>query len=96
MRADTLPLYLKAKELAVKAEKNGDLRTASAIVLGLLRKTLPDATSLEIIAPKGLDLRVTRIDMRRLNSDDLVLLKAMMDRHDRVIKATNTVVDAGK
>ena len=74
--ADSLPLYEKAKALAEKAEKKGDLRTASTIVLALLKKSAPDATEFVVKMPEGLTVRTLRVDPKKLTREQLEALRA--------------------
>ena len=77
LAANTLPLYRKAEALAVKAEDGGDLRTASTIVLALLKKSLPDATEFVISMPEGLTMRSITIDPRKLKPEHLAAVMAV-------------------
>ncbi len=77
LAADTLVLYEKAKDLAEKAEAMGDLKTAGSIVLGLLKKTMPDAQTLLVGDPDGKPLRTLVIDPKRLSKDELAMLIAI-------------------
>lgn len=77
LAADSLPLYEKAKQLAAKAEKEGDLKTAATIVLGLLKKTVPDAQTLLVGDVDGKPLQVMRIDPKTLTKAELDALIAV-------------------
>lgn len=77
LAADSLALYEKAKKLAAKAEKKGDLKTAATIVLGLLKKTIPDAQTLLVGDLDGKPLQVMRIDPKTLTKAELDALIAV-------------------
>lgn len=77
LAANTLPLYRRAEALAEKAEDAGDLRTASTVILALLKKSLPDATELVISMPEGLNVRSITIDPRKLKPEQLAALMAL-------------------
>ena len=77
LAADSLKLYQKAKQLAEKAEQEGDLKTAGTIVLGLLKKTVPDAQTLLVGDLEGKPLSLVRIDPRTLTGPQLDALLAV-------------------
>lgn len=77
LAADSLALYKKAKQLAEKAEQEGDLKTAGSIVLGLLKKTIPDAQTLLVGDVDGKPLRLLRVDPKTLTKEQLEALIAV-------------------
>lgn len=80
LRADRVELYEKAKRLARKCEKAGDFKTAAYLLLGLLKKSLPDTSTLEIGGPEGGPIALANIDLKRLSKEDLETLRGVLGR----------------
>ena len=51
--------------------------TAAIIELALLKKQIPDLSSVEVTGADGGPLQTQAIDVRRLTRDELLALKAM-------------------
>lgn len=71
LAADSLDLYRKAKELIDTALVAGDLKVAASLLLGLLKKTIPDAQTLLITGPEGGPVQVTRLDPKRMTREQI-------------------------
>lgn len=78
LKADTLPRYERLKKLSAEAEASGDLKTAAHIELQLLKKQIPDLSSIEVTGEDGGPLKVNAtIDVTKLTADELKALRAM-------------------
>lgn len=78
LRADTLTRYVRLKQLSEKAEKDGDIKTAAYIELQLLKKQIPDLSSVEVTGEGGGPLEVrSSIDATKLTVEELRALRAM-------------------
>ena len=77
LTADSLELYEKAKRLLDKAERKGALHIAAQLVLGLLKKTIPDAQTLLVGDANGDPLRLMAIDPKTLTKEQLDALIAI-------------------
>ena len=64
-------------ELSLKAEENGDLKTAAHIELALLKKTHPDRASMELTGEGGGPLQVAAVDVRKLDAAGLAALRVV-------------------
>lgn len=80
LRVDRVELYEKAKRLARKCEKAGDFKTAAYLLLGLLKKSLPDTSTLELGGPNGGPIPMTNVDLKRLSKADLEMLRGVLAR----------------
>jgi hypothetical protein len=78
LAADTWPRYERLKALSAKAEAEGDLKTAAHIELSLLKKSVPDATTLIIQGPDGGAVQVTRLDPKKCTREQLEAVLAVM------------------
>lgn len=79
LTADTLPTYEKAWSLYERALKEGELRVAKDLVLGLLKKMIPDTSELLVAAPDGGPVRVVHIDPKKLTTEQLDALLALRE-----------------
>lgn len=79
LAADALPTYREAWALYREAKEGGDLRVAKDILLGLLRKMIPDTTELLVAAPDGGPVRVVNVDPRKLTTEQLDALLALRE-----------------
>ena len=77
LAADSLPLYHKAKALLERAEQEGDLRVAAMLVMGLLKKSIPDAQELLVGGLKGAEPIRLKVDPRALTKEQLQALVAV-------------------
>ena len=80
LTAGTLPLLEKAHDLIKKAEKAKDYSTAARLVLGLLKKTVPDTQTLLVSTPDGGTLRLDADALRRMSIEDLSALRGIVAR----------------
>lgn len=78
LRVDTLPRYESLKRLAREAEDAGDIKTAAHIELALLKKQIPDLSSVEVTGADGGPVEVARIDQTKLNAAELAQVKALI------------------
>lgn len=83
LRADTIPRYLRLKELSKMAEENGDLKTAAHIELQLLKKQIPDLSSIEVTGEGGGPLQLQRIDTTKLSAEDLLTIRAIQAKSQK-------------
>ncbi|MBL8909861.1 MAG: hypothetical protein JNM17_04065 [Archangium sp.] len=77
LTADSLELYEKAKKLLDKATRKGSLQVAAQLVLGLLKKTIPDAQTLLVGDANGDPLKILAIDPKTLTKEQLEALIAI-------------------
>jgi hypothetical protein len=69
---------MRLKKLSKEAETQGDLKTAAHIELQLLKKQIPDLSSVEVTGADGGPLEVSqRIDVTKLTAAELIALRAM-------------------
>lgn len=81
LAADSLELYLKAKQLVDTALKEGNLKVAATLLIALLKKTIPDAQTLLISGPEGGPVQVTRLDPKRMTKEQIdAVLTAMKEQ----------------
>lgn len=79
LAADSLPTYQEAWALYEMAKKDGNLKVASTLILGLLKKMVPDTSELLVAAPDGGPVRVLSIDPKKLTTAQLDALLALRD-----------------
>lgn len=76
LSADSLVLYEQAKALIAKAISKGQLSVAATLLLGLLKKTIPDAQTLLVSGPDGGPLQVMRLDPKKMSKEQIEALLA--------------------
>lgn len=79
--ANSLPLYEKGLRLLDDAIAVGNFGAASTLLLGLLKKSVPDAaTLLELTGKDGAPLAIGAAQLRAMSDDDLATVRAIAER----------------
>lgn len=78
LAADSMALYEEAKRLYERAKEEGELKVAAQLIIALLKKSVPDASTLIIEGPDGGPVQVTRLDPKKLTKEQLEAVLAVM------------------
>jgi len=79
LRTTTLPLLERALELLDICRAKRDRKTEASLILGLLKKTVPDTSALELAGKDGGPIRVAQAEaLKRIPTEKLAEWRALV------------------